>query len=184
MERTVRDTVRDTFSLAGNMNFWGDVYTATLLPSGTVLFVGNDENDGTPAYAEVFDPLVVAFTRIHSAAANHEYGDATLLPEGTVLITGGQLPGGNGEFVSEIYVPASDTFSAADNMLTARHEHTATLLADGTVLIAGGYSSWPSARRAVSSGGLDTRSVAVLAFRRRERAGRDLARHYRRYRIG
>jgi len=93
----------------------------------------------------VFDPVIGTFSRIQSAAANHEYAQAALLPDGTVLITGGQLPGGNGESISELYTPASGKFSATGNMITARHEHTATLLADGTILIAGGFSLWPSA---------------------------------------
>jgi hypothetical protein len=29
--------------------------------NGTVLFVGNEENDGTPADAEIFDPAVGTF---------------------------------------------------------------------------------------------------------------------------
>ncbi|HKE29574.1 MAG TPA: hypothetical protein VKB88_44795 [Bryobacteraceae bacterium] len=139
------DPISDSFSPAGSMNFWGDVYTATLLTSSMVLFVGNEENDGTPADAEVFDPAVLTFTRLPSAAADHEYAAAALLPDGSVLITGGQLPGGDGEVVSEIYTPATSTFSAAGNMVTQRHEHTATLLGDGTVLIAGGFSAWPAA---------------------------------------
>ena len=139
------DPINDSFSLTGSMNFWGDVYTATLLTSGKVLFVGNEENDGTPADAEVFDPSVLTFTRLPSAAADHEYAAAALLPDGSVLITGGQFPGGDGEAVSEIYTPATSTFSAAGNMVTQRDEHTATLLRDGTVLIAGGFSAWPAA---------------------------------------
>ena len=64
--------------------------------------------------------------------ADHEYAAAALLPDGSLLITGGQLPGGDGEVVSEIYTPATSTFSAAGNMVTQRHEHTATLLGDGS----------------------------------------------------
>ena len=109
-----------------------------------VLFVGNVENDGFPADAELFDPADGTFSRIASAAANHEYAAAALLPDGTALIAGGQLPGGNGEVVSELYAPSTGGFSPAGNMITPRHEHTATLLPDGTVLIAGGFNLWPS----------------------------------------
>jgi hypothetical protein len=137
------DPDTSTFSLAGIMYFWGNENTATLLMSGKVLFEGNEENDGIPADAEIFDPSDGTFTRIVRASTDHDDAAATLLPDGTVLITGSQLPGGNGDVISELYSPASGTFSGAGNMLAGRHGHTATLLADGTVLIAGGYSFWP-----------------------------------------
>ncbi len=135
----------DSFSIAGNMNTWGDVDTATPLITGKVLFIGNGENDGEPADAEIFNPGGATFTRIGSASADHEYAATSLLPDGTVLVTGGQLPGGNGHPVAELYTPATSAFSAAGNMITGRHEHTATLLADGSVLLAGGFNVWPSA---------------------------------------
>ena len=63
---------------------------------------------------------------------------ATRLADGRVLIAGGA----NGSATlnqTELYDPASGTFSAAANMNTARADHSATLLADGRVLIAGGH---------------------------------------------
>jgi Galactose oxidase, central domain/Kelch motif len=138
------DPVGDTYLLPFNtIDIWLDVYTGTLLPNASVLFVGNSDGDGTPADVDVYQPSADAFTRAGSALQNHEFGASTLLPDGTVLFTGGQLPGGNGETVSELY-ESNATFSATGNMVTGRHEHTSTLLADGTVLIAGGYSIWPS----------------------------------------
>ena len=62
---------------------------------------------------------------------------ATRLSDGRVLIAGGE--NGTGALnESEIYDPASATFSATSSMTAARADHTATLLADGRVLIAGG----------------------------------------------
>jgi len=62
---------------------------------------------------------------------------ATRLADARVLIAGGE--NGTGTLnTTEIYDPASGTFSAAANMATARADHSATLLADGRVLIAGG----------------------------------------------
>jgi hypothetical protein len=129
-----------TFSVAGSMNWWNNVYTATLLPSGKVLFAGGDDYNGIPSAAEVFDPSDGTFTAIESPPASLQPIAATLLPDGTVLITGGRVPGGNGNVVAELYMPAGATFSAADKMITARYMHTATVLLDGRVLIAGGFS--------------------------------------------
>lgn len=125
------------------MRGWLNVNTATLLMDGTVLFVGNSENDGSPADAEVYDPKAGTFTFIGHTIAPHEFSAAVRLPDGTVLIAGGQLPGGNGTASADLYLPETGTFAFAGNMTTGRHSHTATLLLDSTVLIAGGYSIWP-----------------------------------------
>src|SRR5262249_40194312 len=61
---------------------------------------------------------------------------ATLLMNGKVLITGGRSDGWPS---AELFNPATATFSATGEMVTARHMHTATLLTDGRVLIAGGF---------------------------------------------
>ena len=141
----VYDPVSNSFSATGDMNFWNSVYTATLLPSGRVLYVGSEEGDGIPADVEIFDPAQSAFSRAARALFNHEFAAANLLPDGTVLITGGQVPGGNGQPLSEVYSPANGMFSLSVDLITPRHQQTSTVLADGTVLIAGGYFLWPSA---------------------------------------
>src|SRR6266536_5371520 len=65
---------------------------------------------------------------------------ATELGDGRVLIVGGQ--DANGPIRdSEIFDPASRTFSPAAKSLEGRTEHTATLLADGRVLVTGGRAN-------------------------------------------
>jgi hypothetical protein len=138
------DPQSGTFSRTAPMKGWDNVNTATLLMNGRVLLVGNVENDGSPADAEVYDPAAGTFMFIGNTMAPHEFAAAVRLVDGSVLITGGQLPGGNGSAGSDLYLPASGTFAFAGNMTAARHEQTATLLDDGTVLIVGGYSVWPT----------------------------------------
>jgi hypothetical protein len=41
--------------------------------------------------------------------------------------------------VTEVFDPASRTWSAAGSLATSRAAHTATLLPDGKVLVSGGY---------------------------------------------
>jgi hypothetical protein len=138
------DPKSGAFSRTAPMKGWDNVNTATLLMNGRVLLVGNVENDGSPADAEVYDPAAGTFVFIGNTIAPHEFAAAVRLVDGSVLITGGQLPGGNGSAGSDLYLPASGTFAFAGNMTAARHEQTATLLDDGTVLIVGGYSVWPT----------------------------------------
>jgi galactose oxidase-like protein/Kelch motif protein len=93
-----------------------------------------------PASAQTFAPT----GPMTAGRAQHS---ATLLGNGKVLVAGGYSgQGGNGVLASaEIYDPSTGTFSATDNMTTARQSQTETLLNNGEVLITGGYSSGPLA---------------------------------------
>ncbi len=75
-----------------------------------------------------------------SLATERRGHTATRLQDGRVLIAGGENSSGalNG---TEVFDPATGTFSASGNMGAARVDHSATLLADGRVLIAGGSNS-------------------------------------------
>lgn len=139
------DPKTKTFSTTGPMPgySWINENSAIELTDGRVLFVGNAENDGSTANAEIYDPAAGTFTSIGMALAPHEFAAAVRLVDGTALITGGQLPGGSGSAETELYLPATGTFGSPNNMTTPRHSHTATLLSDGTVLVVGGYNGWP-----------------------------------------
>lgn len=80
--------------------------------------------------------------------ASRSYHTATLLPNDKVLVAGGYGNigyYGNGSLNStELFDPATGTWTPAAPMNTARDEHTATLLADGRVLVTGGENiSYP-----------------------------------------
>jgi hypothetical protein len=69
---------------------------------------------------------------------------ATALPDGEVLLAGGNGPGANGRALatSELYDPATGTWSLTRFMMSARRSGAAAaLLPDGSVLEAGGCSS-------------------------------------------
>jgi uncharacterized protein (TIGR03437 family) len=123
-----------------------NINTATLLTNGKVLFAGNDDNDGSPAYAELYDPSAGTFAsvdvslNVDDSIGPHEYSTGTLLSDGTVLIAGGQLPGGAGTTGVNVYDPVTSKFSLTGSMVTTRYGQTATLLPDGRVLIAGGLT--------------------------------------------
>ncbi|HXR75329.1 MAG TPA: hypothetical protein VN737_05100 [Bryobacteraceae bacterium] len=137
------DPVSGTFSLAGDMKWWNTVYSATLLPSGKVLFAGTDNYNGIPSAAEIFDPADATFTAVNRPSPSPSYSAATLLPDGTVLIIGRRITGSlvatdNAQNIAELFTPGNATFFAASNIAAAG---TSTLLPDGSVLIAGGSSA-------------------------------------------
>jgi hypothetical protein len=129
--------------------------TAVLLRDGRVLLAGGTSDRGAPAVgdvvtfaptlasAEVYDPRTGTWTRTGTMAQARSGHTATLLPDGRVLVAGGAAP----ETVpyprfssTEIYDPASGTWTDGPPMLRARDSHSATLLPSGMVLVAGGHA--------------------------------------------
>ncbi len=109
-------------------------HTATRLDSGKVLVAGG--YGFAPGYpgAIVYSPVTNTWLPTNPMASNRDDHTATLLADGKVLVAGG-----DGLGLSELYEPATDTWTATNNMMTsARELHTATLLPDGKVLVAGG----------------------------------------------
>ncbi len=125
-------------------------HTATLLPSGEVLFLFGNDGTGTmgvgqPYFREIYDPLSdlwrTAAAQDIEAAFNQT---ATLLPNGIVLMTGGAHTAiGSGELADNrviTYDVTASAFVTAQVMGTKRAYHTATLLPDGRVAAIGGYN--------------------------------------------
>ncbi len=130
----------------GSMNTGRQGHTATLLPNGQVLVWGGIYTISTPGYlGELYDPVSKTWTGFDTVSYYVVTGHtATLLPNGKVLIAGGW--GGStlslGLFTnSQLYDPATGTFTSTNALNVPRMYHTATLLASGQVLIAGGEDS-------------------------------------------
>jgi hypothetical protein len=107
-----------------------DGATATLLPSGDVLFLGG------------------ATSTTYPSADLNPIG-ATLLPNGKILVTGGgiqdPIPANAGYTIptatAELYDPTSGTSTLAGSMSVALENHQAILLQNGKVLILGPASA-------------------------------------------
>jgi MYXO-CTERM domain-containing protein len=130
-------------------------HTATLLPSGDLLFTGGidaagstatDQGAGTAtASADRFDPRTRTFKAIEPPMAEARLGHtATLVPDGRVILAGGveafdfdNLRSPRNTF--EIWTEAG--FAKGGELAAARAHHTATLLADGRILLTGGVQS-------------------------------------------
>jgi len=123
-------------------------HTATLLPDGKVLIVGGDF-EGPLKSAQLYDPDTEEFTstgNLNRARFDHA---ATLLPDGKVLVAGGNgLIGSGGIFSyvfldsTELYDPATGTWSFVADLNTPRAYHTVTLLPDGLALLVGGLDGF------------------------------------------
>ena len=119
-------------------------HSATRLPDGRVRVVGGlDDMSQVLATAELYDPVAGTFQATGSLANARQRHTATLLASGQVLVTGGATDAAETTFEAstELYDPATGTWSTTATLLEARGSHTATLLPDGNVLVAGGQDA-------------------------------------------
>ena len=155
----IYDPASQTWSAAADMGFYRWGHTATILPNGKVLVAGGE---GTAVVggcgpncaqklssAELYDPATNAWTSLPDMHAPRGYATATLLNNGLVLVAGGESvydPDPNVQTYvptasADLFDPATNTWSSAATMATARFEHVASLLPDGRLVVAGGFDS-------------------------------------------
>jgi N-acetylneuraminic acid mutarotase len=131
------------WSTAASLATGREEHTATLLSNGKVLVAGGTDGRGKVlASAELYDPVRDRWTSAGAMAATRIGHTATLLASGKVLVAGGLvLPFPAPSLAStELYDPATNTWSPAAPMIESRTRHTATLLQDGRVLVVGGLT--------------------------------------------
>ena len=158
-------------------------HTATLLSSGLVLIAGGfDIVNGvlTPlATAELYDPVLhttsstdthgvttvtitggVDFTATTSMAFTHYGHSATRLGDGRVVIVGGTTT------QTELYDPATATWTTQGATAATHTSHGAVLLADGRLLVTGGTQfAQPTAELFDPATGLWTAAAHMLVIR-------------------
>ncbi len=114
-------------------------HTATLLTDGRVLVVGGS----TDARAELLDQNGANPQFTGALATNRLNHAAVILQNAKVMVVGGQSQGGGDYLVStELFDPATETFSAGPSLTVARKAPTLNLLHNGNVLICGGQSDF------------------------------------------
>ena len=130
-----------TWTLTGSMAEARESFPAVLLANGKVLVSGGlGISSIVLGSAELYDPTTGAWTPAGSMSVPRYGHTATVLPSGKVLITGGctATACSTNTASSELYDPASNTWSTTGSLNTARTYHTAVLLKTGMVLAVGG----------------------------------------------
>jgi N-acetylneuraminic acid mutarotase len=97
-------------------------------------------------YTNILLPQTGEFQLTTPMNESREWPAAVLMPDGKVFVTGG-LPGsgnagaGPARISTEMYDPATETWTYKANLIQARGVHKAVLLNNGKVLVVGGQSS-------------------------------------------
>ena len=112
-----------------------------VLGDGLVLLAGGADENGPLSSAEVFDPAAGngagAFRTVGALAVAREGAQALRLSDGRVLVVAGEGRAGALDS-TELFDPASRTFSAGPPLETARTAFSLVPLGDGRALVAGG----------------------------------------------
>ncbi len=172
----VFDPGTGAWSVTGSLATARSSQAATVLLDGRILNADGLSSSGQPlASSELYDPDLGGRWSPTAALANARSGHtATLLPDGDVLVAGGHTTanfiGSSGNNIStsrisplassELYHPASGTWTTTGDLREARSFHTATLLTGspaqcgsncGKVLVTGGQRAGTSHAETVGS---------------------------------
>jgi N-acetylneuraminic acid mutarotase len=131
----------NNWALTGSMASARQLFDAVELTNGNVLVAGGIGTGGAVlGTAELYNPATRTWSSAGSLSVARLDHSATLLKSGKVLVTGGctvsdcSVETG----VSELYDPATNTWSKTGSLNTARAYHSAVRLNDGRVLAIGG----------------------------------------------
>lgn len=129
----VFDPASNTWATVGSMAYPRGAHVAVLLPDGRVLIAGGYSGSTVLSTAEIYDPSTQSFAPASSMENPRHRNEAVGLQDGRVLVSGQRtevtLP-------PEIYDPASDAWSTADEGVAATGG--LALLPKGGVLSTGG----------------------------------------------
>jgi Galactose oxidase, central domain/Kelch motif len=138
----IYDPVAKTWTLGLKMVTARSDYASIMLGTGKILFTGGENINGVSIRnAELYNPSSGAFTATGNMTATREEHTAVLLANGKVLVSGGNnktLTTQTPRASTELYNPATGTWTATGSMSSARAGHTSTVLHNGNVVNAGG----------------------------------------------
>ncbi len=141
------NAVAGAFTATGSMLVGRERPTLTLLRDGRVLVAGGFPSEASRT-SEIFDPVTGSFTPSGNLIHGRYLHAAILLADGRVLIVGGMRADANSADGSatataeaEVWDPATNAFTPAGTLRTARNDPYVRLVGFDRVVVAGG-SSW------------------------------------------
>jgi len=138
---------KGTWAPTGSMQTARYYVPAVVLPNGRGLVEGGLGTGGVVVgTAELFNPKKNTWAPAGNLAVARVGHTATLLPNGTVLVAGGCTASGCGTTTatSEIYNPATNSWSVTGSLTLARALHSTVLLNTGKLLAIGGLAGVPT----------------------------------------
>ncbi|HJV89482.1 MAG TPA: kelch repeat-containing protein [Holophagaceae bacterium] len=147
----IYDPATGVWTLVSSMSAARNSHIAIRLADGQVLVAGGvplltDTNYAYLDSAEIYDPVYDTWTSTNAMSTPRANAMGALLPNGKVFLVGGQTRQGSMGITntSDIFDPATLTWTAGPNMTGSRAGHSAHLLANGKVLVIAGNGTAPS----------------------------------------
>lgn len=134
----IYDPASGSFSKSGNMVETSSWHGMVVLADGRVLKVGGFANNAYSRNAEIWDPATNMWSATGPMAEARQDIQPVLLPDGKVLVAGGRSSMRLRS--TEIYDPATGTFSAGPEMPIEFAPDSATLLANGDFIFTDAYA--------------------------------------------
>ena len=145
----VYDRATETWSYTGSLSWpqWPGWWQTVILNDGRVLVAGGSDITLMTASSssELYDPTTGLWTLTGNLNTARRAHPLVLLDNGKVLAPSGAQGGpAPDRFLSssELYDPATGSWSYTGNINIARNGHTAIMLLDGRVLVIGGEGPW------------------------------------------
>lgn len=134
------------FVVSGELTDRRKDHAVLILQDGTIMVAGGRSSGGGQRVprlksAELYDPATGQWrylAQMVNADLGREHPAATVLADGRVFVSGGANSSNDPQKTTELYDPATDTWTAGPKLKVWRWKHTQTLLPDGRVLIVGG----------------------------------------------
>ena len=157
------DGLDELYSASGGARLLdGTILVLGGTPLGKIVFISQDgsqlsaeekkaKTEARLPHSMTYDPVNQAWTPAGSMQYPRNGATVTTLPDGRVLVSGGTarqeslFEQGEGELIAftELYDPATNTWSVGPELAIPRTNHTATALLDGRVLMTGGIGIEP-----------------------------------------
>lgn len=127
------DPATGLFSETGSLATARQLHTATVLPTGRILFVGGSNASGSDAPTEMYDPASGTFSGDTAPGVLRSRHTATLMSDGRVLIVGGS--GATGTLgSSEVFDPGAGFAGSRRPLITTA---PVSVVQPGTIDLAG-----------------------------------------------